>query len=208
MSWPRRCRPARCWAGATTRTNALFVVVAGAVFGAMLVALLAPVGSRSGVPSMIAARAPLGLRRAGGGGAALPHQLRVDCREQHDRRLGVRAGSRGGRGRARSGRPRSAWRPRRSSREDRARSARRSHRGADDGGRRRGAHLVRVLTSRSAATPPRRRTGARHAVGPRRRHRLPGVVAADVRRLLPLYEVGPQAGHGGVCRTSRCPRCG
>lgn len=42
-------------------TNALFVVVSGAVFGALLVALLAPVGSRSGVPSMIAARAPLGL---------------------------------------------------------------------------------------------------------------------------------------------------
>ena len=42
-------------------SNALFVVVAGAVFGALLVALLAPVGSRSGVPSMIAARAPLGL---------------------------------------------------------------------------------------------------------------------------------------------------
>jgi NCS1 family nucleobase:cation symporter-1 len=41
-------------------TNALFVVVSGAVFGALLVALLAPVGSRSGVPSMIAARAPLG----------------------------------------------------------------------------------------------------------------------------------------------------
>ena len=44
-----------------TNTNALFVVVGGAVFGALLVGLLAPVGSRSGVPSMIAARAPLGL---------------------------------------------------------------------------------------------------------------------------------------------------
>lgn len=40
------------------------LVVVGAVFGAMLVALLAPVGSRSGVPSMIAARAPLGLNGA------------------------------------------------------------------------------------------------------------------------------------------------
>jgi NCS1 family nucleobase:cation symporter-1 len=40
------------------------VALAGAVFGAMLVAVLAPVGSRSGVPSMIAARAPLGYRGA------------------------------------------------------------------------------------------------------------------------------------------------
>lgn len=40
------------------------LVVAGAMFGAMLVALLAPVGSRFGVPSMIAARAALGYRGA------------------------------------------------------------------------------------------------------------------------------------------------
>jgi cytosine permease len=40
------------------------LVVAGAMFGSLLVALLAPVGSRFGVPSMIAARAPLGLRGA------------------------------------------------------------------------------------------------------------------------------------------------
>jgi NCS1 family nucleobase:cation symporter-1 len=44
--------------------DAMLLVVSGAVFGAMLVALLAPVGSRSGVPSMIAARAPLGYRGA------------------------------------------------------------------------------------------------------------------------------------------------
>jgi purine-cytosine permease-like protein len=44
--------------------DALGLVVSGAVFGAILVALLAPVGSRSGVPSMIAARAPLGYRGA------------------------------------------------------------------------------------------------------------------------------------------------
>ncbi len=44
--------------------DALLLVVAGAVFGALLVALLAPVGSRYGVPSMIAARAPLGYRGA------------------------------------------------------------------------------------------------------------------------------------------------
>jgi NCS1 family nucleobase:cation symporter-1 len=44
--------------------DALVLVVSGAVLGAILVALLAPVGSRSGVPSMIAARAPLGYRGA------------------------------------------------------------------------------------------------------------------------------------------------
>ncbi len=45
-------------------TDAMILVLAGAVFGALLVALLAPVGSRFGVPSMIAARAPLGFRGA------------------------------------------------------------------------------------------------------------------------------------------------
>ncbi len=45
-------------------TEVLILVVGGACFGALLVALLAPVGSRSGVPSMIAARAPLGYRGA------------------------------------------------------------------------------------------------------------------------------------------------
>jgi len=45
-------------------TDTVVLVVSGAVFGALLVALLAPVGSRFGVPSMIAARAPLGLRGA------------------------------------------------------------------------------------------------------------------------------------------------
>lgn len=45
-------------------TDATTLVVGGAVFGAVLVALLAPVGSRYGVPSMIAARAPLGFRGA------------------------------------------------------------------------------------------------------------------------------------------------
>ena len=44
--------------------DVVVLVVAGACFGALLVALLAPVGSRSGVPSMIAARAPLGYRGA------------------------------------------------------------------------------------------------------------------------------------------------
>lgn len=43
---------------------AIGIAMAGAVFGAALVAVLAPVGSRSGVPSMIAARAPLGYRGA------------------------------------------------------------------------------------------------------------------------------------------------
>ena len=46
------------------RTDVVALVVAGACFGALLVALLAPVGSRTGVPSMIAARAPLGYRGA------------------------------------------------------------------------------------------------------------------------------------------------
>jgi len=45
-------------------TTALAITVAGAGFGALLVALLAPVGSRFGAPSMVAARAPLGLRGA------------------------------------------------------------------------------------------------------------------------------------------------
>lgn len=45
-------------------SDVIVLVVAGACFGALLVALLAPVGSRSGVPSMIAARAPLGYRGA------------------------------------------------------------------------------------------------------------------------------------------------
>lgn len=42
----------------------LAVVVAGACLGAALVAALAPVGSRLGVPSMIAARDPLGISGA------------------------------------------------------------------------------------------------------------------------------------------------
>jgi purine-cytosine permease-like protein len=45
-------------------TNVIALMVTGACFGALLVALLAPVGSQSGVPSMIAARAPLGYRGA------------------------------------------------------------------------------------------------------------------------------------------------
>lgn len=45
-------------------TDLIVLVVGGAMFGAMLVALLAPVGSRTGVPSMIAARAALGYRGA------------------------------------------------------------------------------------------------------------------------------------------------
>lgn len=43
---------------------AIGIAMAGAVFGAGLVAILAPVGSRTGLPSMIAARAPLGYRGA------------------------------------------------------------------------------------------------------------------------------------------------
>ena len=43
---------------------AILITIGGAAFGALLVALLAPVGSKFGVPSMIAARAPLGYRGA------------------------------------------------------------------------------------------------------------------------------------------------
>lgn len=46
------------------RGDVIVLVAAGACFGALLVALLAPVGSRTGVPSMIAARAALGYRGA------------------------------------------------------------------------------------------------------------------------------------------------
>ena len=46
------------------RGNVIVLVVAGACFGALLVALLAPVGSRTGMPSMVAARAALGYRGA------------------------------------------------------------------------------------------------------------------------------------------------
>ena len=46
------------------RADVIVLVVAGACFGALLVALLAPVGSRTGLPSMIAARAALGFRGA------------------------------------------------------------------------------------------------------------------------------------------------
>lgn len=45
-------------------TSTIAVAVFGSAFGALLVALLAPVGSRFGVPSMIAAREPLGHRGA------------------------------------------------------------------------------------------------------------------------------------------------
>jgi nucleobase:cation symporter-1, NCS1 family len=44
--------------------TAILITIAGAAFGALLVALLAPIGSRFGVPSMIAARGPLGFRGA------------------------------------------------------------------------------------------------------------------------------------------------
>jgi NCS1 family nucleobase:cation symporter-1 len=43
---------------------AIGIAMAGAVFGAALVAILAPIGSRSGLPSMIAARSALGYRGA------------------------------------------------------------------------------------------------------------------------------------------------
>ena len=70
------------------------LVVGGALVGAVLVALLAPVGSRSGrAVDDCRARAARPATARPGGGAALPHQLRVDRRQQHHRRLGVRAGA-------------------------------------------------------------------------------------------------------------------
>jgi len=50
-----RFSPSRAWP----------LIITGAVVGAALVAALSPVGSRSGVPSIIAARAPLGRHGAG-----------------------------------------------------------------------------------------------------------------------------------------------
>jgi NCS1 family nucleobase:cation symporter-1 len=44
--------------------DAAGLALVGAIFGALLVAILAPVGSRTGLPSMIAVRAPLGFRGA------------------------------------------------------------------------------------------------------------------------------------------------
>ncbi len=52
-------------AGVTAPAPMLGVVAVGAVLGAGLVAALAPVGSRLGVPSMVAARAVLGHTGAG-----------------------------------------------------------------------------------------------------------------------------------------------
>jgi purine-cytosine permease-like protein len=45
-------------------STAIGLTIGGAAFGSLLVALLAPVGSRFGAPSMIAARAPLGVHGA------------------------------------------------------------------------------------------------------------------------------------------------
>ncbi len=52
-------------AGALPRGAALAVIAAGCVLGAGLVAALVPTGVRLGVPSIVAARAVLGLRGAG-----------------------------------------------------------------------------------------------------------------------------------------------
>ena len=65
------------------------LVLVGVPLGSGLVAALAPVGSRLGVPSMVAVRAALGFRGAAVVAAdALSHQLRVDRRQQHHRRVG------------------------------------------------------------------------------------------------------------------------
>jgi purine-cytosine permease-like protein len=49
----------------TTSTAAIAVIVAGTLAGSLLVAALAPIGPRLGVPSIVAARAALGLRGGG-----------------------------------------------------------------------------------------------------------------------------------------------
>jgi purine-cytosine permease-like protein len=51
-------------AGSFTLRTALALIAAGSVLGAALVAALAPLGPRLGVPSIVAARAALGLRGA------------------------------------------------------------------------------------------------------------------------------------------------
>ena len=55
---------AALWAGGLSGPSLMLLLVVGALFGATLVALLVPVGARTGVPSMIAARAALGYRGA------------------------------------------------------------------------------------------------------------------------------------------------
>jgi purine-cytosine permease-like protein len=52
-------------AGSYRRDVALALILTGAAIGSALVAILAPIGPRLGVPSVIAARAALGMRGAG-----------------------------------------------------------------------------------------------------------------------------------------------
>ena len=80
---------------------ALVLMAAGATAGSVLVAALAVVGPRLGVPSVD--RRPRRARRAGRGprgGAALRDQFRLDRREQRDRRVGGRSPARRQRGHA------------------------------------------------------------------------------------------------------------
>lgn len=51
-------------AGQFSAGTAIAIIAAGAVFGAALVAALAPIGTRLGVPSIVASRAALGFRGA------------------------------------------------------------------------------------------------------------------------------------------------
>ena len=64
-SSPRRSRPARAWCRPSACASALALVAIGSVAGSLLIALLSAVGPRYGVPSVIAARAALGIRGAG-----------------------------------------------------------------------------------------------------------------------------------------------
>lgn len=58
-------------AGLGTGPGAASVVLAGTVIGALIVGVLAPTGTRLGVPSIVATRAVLGLRGAGAGAVLL-----------------------------------------------------------------------------------------------------------------------------------------
>ena len=133
----------------------------------------------------------------------------MDCAEQCDRRVGMRA--RGdGVDRTRRGiadrMDHRARIPRDVRRLDGAarRRASGSHRGAVDGDRCGGAdHRLR---SRLGRAGPRAQDSDDMVARPRRRDRLSGLVDSDVRRLFALHAIGARHGHGRVSRTRRDQR--
>ena len=142
-------------------------------------------------------------RRRPGGGASLRDQLRLDRREQRDCGVGGRAPVRRRRGHAVvGGRPRpgvdECRRPRPA-----CRRAGRPRGCAAAAGRGRRHHVGR----RPGASEPAGAVVAGRTVESvvsrvRHRGRLPGVVDPDVRRLLPLHQVGEDRGHGRVPRAA------